>query len=60
MAAAAHVAERALAGAVRATAGNTGDTRHGATSAPGLGSGLVTRLLEHGVRLWSFGSSHQN
>lgn len=33
------------------TTGHTGNTRHGATSAPRLGGGLVAGLHEHGVGL---------
>ena len=50
-AAAAHVAEGALARAVRTATGDAGNTRHGAAGTPGLGGGLVTGLVEHGVRL---------
>ena len=50
-AAAAHVAERSLAGAVGTATAHTRDTGHGAAGAPGLGRGLVSGQAAHAVRL---------
>jgi hypothetical protein len=50
---AAHVAERSLAGTVRTTTGNTWNTRHGATSTPRHGTGLVTGLYVDSIGLAS-------
>ena len=49
--AAAHVSERTLARAVGTTTGDTRNAGDGATGTPGLGGGLVTGALVHGVRL---------
>jgi len=50
-AAAAHVTEGTLTGAVGTTTGDARNTRHGATGTPRLGGGLVTGLGEDSVRL---------
>ena len=50
-AAAAHVAEGSLAGAVGAAAADARDTGDGAARAPGLGRGLVAGLAGDGVGL---------
>ena len=47
----AHVPESSLTGTVGTTTGDTGDTGHGASGTPGLGGGLVSGLLGHGVGL---------
>ena len=47
----AHVLESSLTGTVGTTAGDIGDMGHGATSTPGLGRGLVSGLLRHGIGL---------
>ncbi|KAF3792286.1 hypothetical protein EJ110_NYTH00416 [Nymphaea thermarum] len=46
-----HVPEGTLAGAVRATTGNTGNTGDGTASAPGLSRGLVTGAPGDRIRL---------
>ena len=46
-----HVPESSLTGTVGTTTGDTGDTGHGTTGTPGLGRGLVSGLLRHGIGL---------
>jgi hypothetical protein len=48
---AAHVTEGALAGAARAAAAHTRDTRHGAARAPAHGARLLAARVGHGVGL---------
>lgn len=50
-AAAAHVAEGCLAGAVGATAGDAGGSGDGAAGSPGFGGGLVAGVAADGIGL---------
>jgi len=49
----AHVTEGSLTTAVGTSSSNTGNTRHGTTSTPGLGRGLCSGITRHGMRLTS-------
>ena len=47
----AHVPESSLTGTVGTPTRDTGDMGHGTTGTPGLGRGLVSGLLRHGIGL---------